>query len=105
MHFGFQGIVTGDTPNLLPPLVADPNVSIHEAKAFTANIRVGRRLAYHEGVTQRQVPPSEQTPFGTPERGGKFTAPGRASTEETIVSAQTVMDASARVHARGENKP
>ena len=32
MHFGFQGVVTGDTPNLLPPLVADPNVSIHRGQ-------------------------------------------------------------------------
>jgi len=105
MHFGFQGIVTGDTPNLLTPLAADPNVSIHEGKAFTANIRVGRRLAYHENATESPVPPSERTPFGTPQRGGKFTAPPGESTEESIVSAQTVMDASARVHARGENQP
>ncbi len=42
-HWGSKGIVTGDTVNNMIALTADPNVHIHEAKSFTANIRKGRR--------------------------------------------------------------
>lgn len=41
-HWGYMGIATGDVTNNLTSLVADPNVTIHEAKAFTADIRKGR---------------------------------------------------------------
>jgi formate dehydrogenase major subunit len=41
-HWGYMGIATGDVVNNLSSLVADPNVSIHEGKAFTADIRKGR---------------------------------------------------------------
>jgi formate dehydrogenase major subunit len=37
-HWGFQGVVTGDVVNDLAALVADPNVSIHEGKAFVCNV-------------------------------------------------------------------
>jgi len=37
-HWGYQGIVTGDAGNELTALVADPNVSIHEGKAFVCNV-------------------------------------------------------------------
>jgi formate dehydrogenase major subunit len=37
-HWGWQGLVTGDVVNELTPLVGDPNVSIHEAKAFLCNV-------------------------------------------------------------------
>jgi len=37
-HWGYQGIVTGDVTNDLSALVGDPNVSIHEAKAFVCNV-------------------------------------------------------------------
>jgi formate dehydrogenase major subunit len=36
-HWGYQGIVTGDAVNELTSLVGDPNVSIHEGKAFVCN--------------------------------------------------------------------
>ena len=42
-HFGFKGIVTGDTPNNLIAMTEEPNVRIHEAKSFTAGLRKGRR--------------------------------------------------------------
>jgi formate dehydrogenase major subunit len=42
-HWGSRGLVTGDTVNNMIPLTADPNVHIHEAKTFTANMRKGRR--------------------------------------------------------------
>jgi formate dehydrogenase major subunit len=37
-HWGWQGLVTGDAVNELTPMVGDPNVSIHEAKAFLCNV-------------------------------------------------------------------
>jgi len=37
-HWGYEGIVTGDVVNDLTALVADPNVTIHEGKAFVCNV-------------------------------------------------------------------
>lgn len=37
-HWGYQGVVTGDVVNDLSSLVGDPNVSIHEGKAFVCNV-------------------------------------------------------------------
>ena len=42
-HWGSSGLVRGDSANELIAFVADPNVSIQESKALTANIRPGRR--------------------------------------------------------------
>lgn len=42
-HWGYRGIVTGDVVNTLTPLVGDPNVAIHEAKAFMCQVDAGRR--------------------------------------------------------------
>jgi formate dehydrogenase major subunit len=42
-HWSAKGLVTGDTVNELIGFVADPNVSIQESKALTADIRPGRR--------------------------------------------------------------
>ncbi len=39
IHWGYEGEVTGASANDLAALVADPNVSIHEGKAFVVNIR------------------------------------------------------------------
>jgi len=41
-HFGFGGISTGAIANDLSALIEDPNSRIHEAKAFTCNVRRGR---------------------------------------------------------------
>ncbi len=41
-HWGYQGIATGDIANNVSALVADPNVTIHEGKAFTCRIEKGR---------------------------------------------------------------
>jgi formate dehydrogenase major subunit len=48
-HWGYQGLSRGDVANDLTALVADPNVTIHEAKAFTCDLRPGRRLRRVEG--------------------------------------------------------
>jgi formate dehydrogenase major subunit len=37
-HWGWQGVVVGDVVNQLTAMVGDPNVSIHEAKAFVCNV-------------------------------------------------------------------
>jgi formate dehydrogenase major subunit len=106
IHWGYQGVVTGDSANVLPPLVADPNVSIHEAKAFTCNIRPGRRGARHEGPTGLPVPPEERTPLGQPEHPGPQHAvehESRAVVHE-IVDPQTIMEAARRAHDIGEKR-
>jgi len=37
-HWGYEGVVTGDIVNELTALVGDPNVTIHEGKAFVCNV-------------------------------------------------------------------
>ncbi len=37
-HWGWEGLVTGHVVNELTALVGDPNVSIHEGKAFVCNL-------------------------------------------------------------------
>jgi formate dehydrogenase major subunit len=41
-HWGFAGETVGAIANDLTSIVADANVSMHEAKAFTCNVRAGR---------------------------------------------------------------
>ncbi len=42
-HWGPAGVVVGDIANDLIGVAIDPNVRIHEAKAFTCNLRKGRK--------------------------------------------------------------
>jgi formate dehydrogenase major subunit len=42
-HWGTRGLTTGDSANDLAHMVLDPNVHIQEVKAFTCDIRPGRR--------------------------------------------------------------
>ncbi|HET7722646.1 MAG TPA: molybdopterin dinucleotide binding domain-containing protein, partial [Acidimicrobiales bacterium] len=44
-HWGYRGVVTGAVANELAAMVADPNVTIHEAKAFMCQVEAGRRAA------------------------------------------------------------
>jgi len=37
-HWGWEGLATGDVVNTLTSMVGDPNVSIHEGKAFVCNV-------------------------------------------------------------------
>jgi formate dehydrogenase major subunit len=37
-HWGYQGLVTGSVTNDLSLMVGDPNVTIHEGKAFVCNV-------------------------------------------------------------------
>jgi formate dehydrogenase major subunit len=52
-HWGYQGLASGDVTNDLSALVADPNVSIHEGKVFSCDLRPGRRSAPAHELHQR----------------------------------------------------
>jgi formate dehydrogenase major subunit len=95
-HWGYEGEVTGDSANDLPPLVADPNVTIHEGKAFTCNLRAGRRHPFSPKTPEEEpVPPEEQTPIGNPQRPGPVAAPFAESpvVRDEIVAPEVVMEA------------
>lgn len=69
-HWGPRGLVTGDIVNDLIGVALDPNVKIHEGKAFTCNLRKGRKGA---------APPSEGAPsLAALEEGGTI---GRIASE------------------------
>jgi formate dehydrogenase major subunit len=42
-HWGFRGEIVGDTTNDLGTFASDPNTSIQESKAFSCDVRAGRR--------------------------------------------------------------
>jgi hypothetical protein len=56
-HWGYRGLVTGDVVNTLSALVADPNVSIHESKAFMCQVEPGRRaIAVRQRLPDAPLP-------------------------------------------------
>jgi formate dehydrogenase major subunit len=74
-NFGVLGFSPGDSVGDLVPLVMDPNVSIHEAKTMTCNVRPGRRAARTNSASDEPVPPDERTKFGeSTSRGIDMTA-------------------------------
>jgi hypothetical protein len=44
----------------------DPNVSIHEAKSLTCNVRPGRRSRYERDVVDDAVPEAQRSTEGQP---------------------------------------
>jgi formate dehydrogenase major subunit len=60
-HWGYQGLARGDVSNDISALVADPNVSIHEGKVFSCQVRPGRRSApaseLHQQLIAQHNPP------------------------------------------------
>ena len=60
-HWGQRGLTTGDAANDLAHMALDPNVHIQEVKAFTCDIRPGRR------------------PRGAEARDSSFARPARAN--------------------------
>jgi hypothetical protein len=58
------GYTSGDAVGDLVPIAMDPNVSIHEAKTMTCNIRPGRRAAYVGSAVDAPVPPAQHTTAG-----------------------------------------
>jgi formate dehydrogenase major subunit len=67
IHFGYSGEVTGGQANELIPIVTEPNVSMHEGKAFMCQVRKGR-LAEPSDVPSEPVAkrPQEEPMAGTP---------------------------------------
>jgi formate dehydrogenase major subunit len=66
-NFGRMGFSTGDSAGQLIPLAMDPNVSIHEAKTLTCNVRAGRRSGYAPETRAQDQPvrEEEKTRHGT----------------------------------------
>ena len=54
IHFGYSGEVTGGQANDLIPIVTEPNVSMHEGKAFMCQVRKGR-LSHPSDVPSEPV--------------------------------------------------
>jgi formate dehydrogenase major subunit len=65
-HWGFAGETVGSIANDLTSIVADPNVSMHEAKAFTCNIRAGRLAGHHDAGLRAAARPDYPARSGTP---------------------------------------
>jgi len=63
-HWGFAGETVGAIANDLTAVSADPNVSMHEAKAFTVNVRAGRldHSAEIEPLNPAPWPTREEAP-------------------------------------------
>ncbi len=73
-HWAFAGEVVGDNANDLTSLVADPNVSMHESKAFTCQVRAGRLGEHRPTPTKPPAPwptrePIPDTPAGAQPEG------------------------------------
>jgi formate dehydrogenase major subunit len=67
-HWAFAGEVVGDNANDLTSLVADPNVSMHEAKAFACRVRAGRREGPVPKPTKDPAPWPSREPCRTRRR-------------------------------------
>lgn len=48
-HYGYEGIARGAAANDLVPLVGEPNVTIHEGKVLTCDLRRGRATMARDG--------------------------------------------------------
>jgi formate dehydrogenase major subunit len=90
-HWGYRGIVTGDVVNTLAALVADPNVTIHEGKAFMCQVHAGRKAEeLARSLPDRALPlphvgrRERQAAEAAIDRGIAL-AEGAASLEELIV--------------------
>jgi formate dehydrogenase major subunit len=55
-HWAFAGEVVGGNANDLTSLVADPNVSMHESKAFACQVRAGRLSDHTPSPTKAPAP-------------------------------------------------
>ncbi|MDP9111129.1 MAG: molybdopterin-dependent oxidoreductase, partial [Candidatus Eremiobacteraeota bacterium] len=63
-NYSTLGLATGDSVGDLIPLSMDPNVSIHEAKTNTCNIRAGRRAQRARSAVDATPKPGERTSQG-----------------------------------------
>lgn len=65
-NYGPLGLATGDSAGDLVALAMDPNVSIHEAKTLTCDIRPGRRSYRAISLLDLPVPLQERSEAGQP---------------------------------------
>ena len=76
-HWGYAGETVGGIANDLTSIVLDPNVSIHEAKAFTCDVWPGRLENYREERPLVAEPwptrePAPETPKSAQPEGQKI---------------------------------
>jgi formate dehydrogenase major subunit len=70
-NYGNLGTSSGDSVGQLIPIAMDSNVSIHEAKTLTCDIRVGRRSSYDSNnPVDQAVPEHQHTLTGMPHAHG-----------------------------------
>jgi formate dehydrogenase major subunit len=83
IHWSFAGECVGATANDVTSLVSEPNVSIHEAKAFACQVQAGRLGEAEPSPTVPPAPwPTRDPVPNTPESAqpeGRF-ADGRQGT-------------------------
>jgi formate dehydrogenase major subunit len=81
-HWGYSGATTGDAANDLLNLSGDPNVTIETTKAFTCEVRAGRRRGETTELLRR-------TPHGesAPNRDHPAEAPKIGRSEERELGA------------------
>lgn len=93
-HWGPSGIVTGDVANDLIAVGLDPNVMIHEAKAFTCDMRKGaktpRAAAAEVERAESHIAPVDGGTIGRTHSEGaemKHVAPPESTTAEAVGAA------------------
>ena len=74
-HWGYEGETTGDSANDLGALSGDPNTSIQSSKAFSCNVRAGRRSGASTETLEHapegpHVAPDEDAPAEQPKDAG-----------------------------------
>jgi formate dehydrogenase major subunit len=71
-HWGTKGLTSGDSANDLSAIVLDPNVHIQEVKAFSCDIRPGRRprgpalVEFVDGLRAQALAEANGTPTQEP---------------------------------------
>jgi len=54
-HWGYRGLVRGDSANDLLPISEEPNVRIMESKGLLCNVLAGRRAQGKQALEQMQA--------------------------------------------------
>jgi formate dehydrogenase major subunit len=67
IHWGYAGETVGAIANDLTSLITEPTVSMHEAKAFTCDVRAGRLAARAMRPLAAPVRPVDEPVPDTPE--------------------------------------
>ena len=70
-HWGYRGSSTGDSANDLGSLSGDPNTTIQSSKAFSCNVRAGRR----EGATTEKLEDAPEGPHVEPDEDSPAEVP------------------------------